>query len=159
MKDNRNKKLIIGILITLAVLLVGFIALGIAAGGLEDREEAPSVSSQPEKTEETKNVETPKTPELPKLNESDYTRKEGLVVFKELDAKGYEVTAKYVNEKVSAANQDLTEQFKKADVNKCEDRLGYDAYIVKSISQSDKKVAITLDNEPTMNQNCPEGTN
>jgi len=95
---------------------------------------------------------------LPVLNKSDYTTKEGLVVYKDLVTKGYAVTAKYVNEAVPATNQELTDQFKTADVNSCSDRLGFDAYVVSDVAQDGDTVAIILANEPTSNQTCPTGT-
>lgn len=95
---------------------------------------------------------------LPVLNKSDYTTKEGLVVYKDLATKGYAVTAKYVNEAVPATNQELTDQFKTADVNSCSDRLGFDAYVVSDVTQDGDTVSIVLANEPTTNQACPAGT-
>lgn len=95
---------------------------------------------------------------LPVLNKSDYTTKEGLVVYKDLVTKGYTVTAKYVNEAVPATNQELTDQFKTANVNSCSDRLGFDAYVVSDIIQDGDTLTIILANEPTSNQACPAGT-
>lgn len=95
---------------------------------------------------------------LPVLDKADYTTKEGLVVYKDLVTKGYTVTAKYVNEAVPATNQELTDQFKIADVNSCSDRLGFDAYAVSDVTQDGDTVSIILANEPTNNQVCPAGT-
>ena len=95
---------------------------------------------------------------LPVLNKADYTTKEGLVVYKDLVAKGYVVTARYVNEAAPAANQELTDQFKTADANSCSDRLGFDAYIVSDVVQDGDNVSIILNNEPTANQTCPADT-
>ena len=101
----------------------------------------------------TQNVGT-----LPVLSKTDFTAKEGLVVFKDLATKGYTVTAKYVNEAVPATNQELTDQFKTADVNSCSDRLGFDAYVVSDVVQDGDTVSVILANEPTSNQTCPAGT-
>lgn len=113
-------------------------------------------------TETTTNTDTGSQSEtlgtLPVLNKSDYTTKEGLVVYKDLVAKGYTVTAKYENEAVPATNQELTDQFKTADVNSCSDRLGFDAYIVSDVVQDGDRVSVILTNEPTSNQTCPSGT-
>lgn len=95
---------------------------------------------------------------LPILNKADYTTKEGLAVYKDLVTKGYTVSAKYVNEAVPATNQELTDQFKTADVNSCSDRLGFDAYVVSDVTQDGDTVTIILENEPTSNQACPAGT-
>ena len=95
---------------------------------------------------------------LPVLNKADFVDKEGLVVFEDLSAKGYAVTAKYENEKVPATNQDHTEQFASADANSCNDRLGWDAYVVSDIRQDGDSVAVITTNKPTSNQTCPAGT-
>lgn len=95
---------------------------------------------------------------LPVLNKADYSNKEGLVVFKDLVTKGYSVTAKYVNDAVPATNQEFTEQFTSADVNSCQDRLGFDAYLVSDVTQNGDAIALILTNQPTNNQTCPAGT-
>lgn len=117
----------------------------------------------PENSTETATTTDSNTPSqtvgtLPVLNKSDYTTKEGLVVYKDLVTKGYAVTAKYVNEAVPATNRELTDQFKTADVNSCSDRLGFDAYVVSDVTQDGDTVSIILANEPTGNQACPAGT-
>lgn len=95
---------------------------------------------------------------LPTLNRNDYLGKEGLVVFKDLVAKGYTVKANYVNEAVSAASRDLTEDFTNADENSCSDRLGWDAYIVSNLTQDGDNISLTLNVEPNDNEDCPAGT-
>ena len=138
---SKKTKIIIGVVIALVFFaIIGFMT--------PDREETTQNNTS-EPTAQT-------TGTLPTLNESEHTDKEGLVVFKDLTDKGYDVTAKYVNEKVSAANQDFTKQFKNADVNKCEDRLGYDAYIVEKVNQTGDKVELILGNEPTTSEACTQ---
>jgi len=95
---------------------------------------------------------------LPVLDSNDYANKEGLVVFKELETIGYEITAEYVNEAVPATNQEFTEQFTNADATSCSDRLGFDAYLVSGLEQSGDSVSIILTNEATDSQTCPVGT-
>lgn len=95
---------------------------------------------------------------LATINKSDYTGKEALVVFKDLKTKGYAVTAKYVNENLSDYKRDLTNSFEEADINSCSDRLGFDAYLVGDLTQTDDSVAIALKDVPNNNQACPAGT-
>lgn len=95
---------------------------------------------------------------LPALTKADFVDKEGLVVFADLKAKGYTVTAKYENEKVPATNQDHTEQFTNASATSCTDRLGWDAYVVSDIRQDGDNVTVVTTNVPTNNQTCPAGT-
>lgn len=112
----------------------------------------------PESNEDSTPVASSETTNegLPIVNKDDYTKKEGLVAFKELSDKGYAVTAKYVNDRAPATNQDLTKQFKEADLNNCEDRLGFDAYVVSGLSQDKDKIELSLANEPNTNQTCSE---
>ena len=124
--------------------------IGIATGG-GDTNTPTDTSTNGNNT--TQNVGT-----LPALNKADYTDKEGLVVFKDLATKGYSVSAKYVNEKVPATNQEFTDQFTSADVNSCQDRLGFDAYLVSDVTQDGDSIALILTSQPTNNQTCPTGT-
>ncbi|HRN90212.1 MAG TPA: hypothetical protein PK543_00810 [Candidatus Saccharibacteria bacterium] len=130
----------------IVVVVLGLI--GLATGG--DQQTNTTTNTSPNSSQATGT--------LPIINKADYTDKEGLVAFKELTTKGYTVTAKYVNEAVPATNQDLTEQFTSADVNSCQDRLGFDAYLVSDVTQTGDSVALTLTNKPTNNQTCPSGT-
>ena len=81
---------------------------------------------------------------LPTLNESDYLGKEGLVVFKDLVARGYTVTVEFVNEAVPAANRDLTETFTNSDANNPEDRQAFDAWLVKTVTQDGGTIHLTI---------------
>ena len=119
---------------------------------------APESSTKTATTTTDSNTSSATVGTLPILNKSDYTTKEGLVVYKDLVMKGYAVTAKYVNEAVPATNQELTDQFKTANVNSCSDRLGFDAYVVSDVTQDGDTVTIILTNEPTSNQTCPADT-
>ena len=133
----------------IVVVVLGLI--GLATGGGE-------TTTPTSNTTDTSNNTSQATGTLPALNKADYTNKEGLVVFSDLNTKGYAVTAKYVNEAVPSTNQELTDQFKTADVNSCQDRLGFDAYLVSDLVQTGDSVALTLTNEPTSNQTSPAGT-
>lgn len=133
------------------IVVVALGLIGLATGGSETTTPTNSTTDTSKNTSQTKGT-------LPILSQADYTNKEGLVVFSELTTKGYAVTAKYVNEAVPSTNQEFTDQFKTADVNSCQDRLGFDAYLVSDLTQTGDTVALTLTNEPTSNQTCPAGT-
>lgn len=119
---------------------------------------SPDSSTDTANTIADSNSTTQAVGKLPVLNKADYTSKEGLVVFKDLATKGYDVTAEYVNEAVPATNQEFTKQLANANVNSCSDRLGFDAYVVSDVAQSGDTVSVILTNEPTSNQACPVGT-
>lgn len=129
---KRNKLILWGV-----VIFVALAGLGAIVG-----------DDTPNKTAELASTKT-------SLKASDYKGKEGLVVFNDLVSKGYKVKAQYVNDKVPATNHDFTEQFKNADPNKCEDRLGYDAYVVSDVKQDGNNVQLILDNKPTASESCP----
>lgn len=134
-----------------AIVVVVLGLIGLATGGGDTNN---TTNNSTDNSGSTSQV----TGTLPTLSKADYTTKEGLVVFSDLKTKGYTVTAKYVNEAVPATNQDFTEQFTNANVNSCQDRLGFDAYLVSDLTQTGDSVALTLTNEPTSNQTCPAGT-
>lgn len=131
----------------IVVVVLG--AIGAAAGGGDKSSNTTSNNS-------SNSSQTTGT--LPTVNSADYTGKEGLVAFKDLTAKGYAVTAKYVNEQVPATNRDFTDTFKDASETSCNDRLGFDAYTVSSLTQTGDSVTLVLGNNPTDNQTCPAGT-
>ena len=134
-----------------AIVVVVLGLIGLATGGSE-------TTMQTSNTTDKSTNSSQATGTLPVLTKADYTNKEGLVVFKDLTTKGYAVTAQYVNEAVPSTNQELTDQFKSADVNSCQDRLGFDAYLVSDVTQTGDNILLTLTNEPTSNQTCPAGT-
>ena len=136
-----------------AIVVVVLGLIGLATGGGDTNNTTNTNNST-----NTSDNASQATGALPTLNKADYTSKEGLVAFTDLKTKGYTVTAKYVNEAVPATNQDFTEQFTNANVNSCQDRLGFDAYLVSDLTQTGDSVALTLTNEPTNNQTCPAGT-
>jgi hypothetical protein len=92
------------------------------------------------------------------INLNDIKGKEGLVVYKDLVNKNYVVSAEYVNDRLPSVNKDMTESFTSANVDNCEDRLGFDAYTVSDIEQSGDNVKIVLTVTPNSNQTCPDGS-
>lgn len=148
-------------LITASLVALFTIAVILSPDQPKDDTQTNTIQSQETAKEPTKGEEKSEPaeePALPKVDEKTYAGKEGLVVFKELSTKGYSVTAKYENERLPATNRDMTEAFKSADVDKCEDRLGFDAYVVSKISQDGENVNLVLGNEPNSNQICPDGS-
>lgn len=131
----------------IVVVVLGLI--GLATGG--GNKPADNTSANNSNSSQT-------TGKLPTVSAADYTGQEGLVAYKTLVGKGYTVTAKYVNEQVPATNRDFTDTFKDASETSCNDRLGFDAYTVSSLTQTGDSVALVLGNTPTDNQTCPAGT-
>ena len=126
----------------IAVVVLGII--GIANGG--------------SKTADTTDNKARTSGSLTVISKSDYVGKEALVVYKDLKSKGYTVTAKYVNENLPDYKRDLTNSFLQADINSCNDRLGFDAYLVGDLSQTNDSVVLALKDVPNNNQTCPAGT-
>jgi hypothetical protein len=144
-----SKKWVFGAVIAIVLLVIGFTS----QGGSDNA----NIETDGD-TNESNNTQIVGTGTLPVLDEDDYIGKEGLVVFKDLAARGYAITANYVNEVVPAANRDLTEPFTEANENSCSDMLGWDAFVLSGLTQDGDNVALVVGNEPNNNQECPAGT-
>lgn len=81
---------------------------------------------------------------LPKLNASDYKGKEGLVVYKDLKSKGYDVEAEFEKQALTDMNGKASEVFEPLDSNKTEDRQSVDAFIVSDLVQNGDSVKLAI---------------
>lgn len=86
---------------------------------------------------------------LPKLNAGDYTSKEGLLVYKELQGKGYKVEAEFEKQSLTDINGKASDVFEPLDPNKTEDRQSVDAFVVGSVMQDGDSVKLTIAHSPT----------
>lgn len=84
------------------------------------------------------------TSTLPKLTAEDYKGKEGLVVYKELKAKGYKVDATFENQTLTDINGKASDLFEPLDPNKTEDRQSVDAFIVGGLTQDGDSVTLSI---------------
>lgn len=119
-------------------LIVGILVLGAigAAGqsGTEDSKSDTSTSVQDETV--TKN--------LPELSSSDYKDKEGLIVYKELKAKGYTVDAVFENEALTDINGKASDVFEPLNENDTDDRQSVDTFRVSDLEQSGDTVKLLI---------------
>ena len=81
---------------------------------------------------------------LPALNASDYTGKEGLVVYKELKTKGYKVDADFEKQALTDINGKASTVLEPLDVNKADDRQSVDRFVVGSLVQDGDSVKLTI---------------
>lgn len=81
---------------------------------------------------------------LPKLTADDYKGKEGLVVYKDLKAKGYKVDATFENQALTDINGKASDVFEPLDPSKADDRQSVDAFIVGNLTQDGDNVALTI---------------
>ncbi len=81
---------------------------------------------------------------LPKLNADDYKGKEGLVVYKELQTKGYKVDAAFENQALTDINGKASDLFEPLDPNKADDKQSVDAFVVGSLVQDGDSVMLTI---------------
>ena len=116
---------------------------------------AGSTTSTPQTANNNTAVEKTDEKQLPRLNKYYREGEEGLVVYKDLVEKGYNVSVDWVHYQNS---QDLTEQFKSSDVKSCADRLGFDAYVVSFLQQNGNDIRLHTTIVPNSNQQCPDGT-
>lgn len=81
---------------------------------------------------------------LPKLKADDYKGKEGLMVYKELKTKGYNVDATFENEALTDINSKASDLFEPLDPSKADDRQSVDAFIVGKLIQDDDSVILNI---------------
>lgn len=101
-------------------------------------------SSSPQTADTSKSTAT-----LPALNAADYKGKEGLVVYKELKAKGYTVDAEFEKQALTDINGKASAVFEPLDVNKADDRQSVDAFVVGGLTQDGDSVKLTIVLQPT----------
>jgi hypothetical protein len=81
---------------------------------------------------------------LPKLIVDDYKGKEGLVVYKDLKAKGYKVDAAFENQALTDINGKASDVFEKLDPSKADDKQSVDAFVVSSLTQDGDSVMLSI---------------
>lgn len=81
---------------------------------------------------------------LPKLNADEYKGKEGLVVYKDLKAKGYTVDADFEKQALTDINGKASSVFEPLDPNKADDRQSVDAFVVGDLTQDGDSVKLTI---------------
>ncbi|HEX6258233.1 MAG TPA: hypothetical protein VFZ48_02010 [Candidatus Saccharimonadales bacterium] len=113
---------------------------GIGSLGRTDDNKTPNTSSSP-KTERTS--QTDKSA-LPILKVNDYKNKEGLIAYKDLQSKGYEVEAVFEKQIFTDMNGKASDMFEPLNPKKPEDRLSVDAFKVGSLVQDADNVKLTI---------------
>lgn len=101
-------------------------------------------SAKPSSTSGNTQQTTNSTAALPALNQADYKGKEGLVVYKELKAKGYKVDASFENQALTDINGKASDVFEKLDPSKADDKLSVDMFVVGSLTQDGDSVTLTI---------------
>lgn len=121
--------------------IVVIIILGaIGSFGQTDGNKSTSTDSDSNKTADSNT----NTAALPKLNADDYKGKEGLVVYKELKAKGYRVDATFENQVLTDINGKASDLFEPLDPSKPDDKQSVDAFTVGSLTQDGDNVALSI---------------
>lgn len=123
-------------------LIVVVIVLG-AIGSLGQSNNNTNPTSNTNNSQKTTSTDA-STATLPKLNADDYKGKEGLVVYKELKSKGYEVNAEFEKQALTEINGKASDVFEPLDQNKSDDRLSVDAFVVGSLTQDGDSVKLTI---------------
>ena len=121
--------------------VIAVVILGAIGAATQSSSETPATNS-PSSSEQTTDSSAAGT--LPKLNESDYSGKEGLVVYKDLKAKGYTVDAAFENQALTDINGKASAMFEPLDINKADDRQSVDAFVVGSLTQNGDSVKLTI---------------
>lgn len=122
-------------------VIAAIIALGVIGSLTQNDSDKPTntISNSQETTDSDTSTAT-----LPKLNTDDYKSREGLTVYKELKAKGYEVDATFENEALTDINGKASDLFEPLDPNKPDDKQSVDAFIIGNLIQDGDKVVLTI---------------
>jgi len=122
------------------VIVIVIILGGIGSLNQNDSDKSTNINSNSQKiTDSDTNAAT-----LPKLNADDYKSKEGLVVYKELKAEGYEIDAVFDNQALTDINGKASDLFEPLDPNKPDDKQSVDAFKVGNLAQDGDKVILTI---------------
>lgn len=121
--------------------VIAVVILGAIGAATQSSNETPATNS-PSSSKQTTDSSAAGT--LPKLNESDYSGKEGLVVYKDLKAKGYTVDAAFENQALTDINGKASAMFEPLDISKADDRQSVDAFVVGSLTQNGDSVKLTI---------------
>lgn len=117
----------------------------VVLGAIGAATQSSSETTNTSNTNSSQTADTSKTTAtLPALNASDYAGKEGLVVYKELKAKGYAVDADFENQALTDINGKASTMFEPLDVNKPDDRQSVDAFVVGNLTQDGDSVKLTV---------------
>ena len=121
----------------IVVVVLG--AIGAATQSSSDNSPTVNNTSNSQITNSNNSTST-----LPTLNAADYKGKEGLVVYKELKAKGYTVDAEFENQALTDINGKASVVFEPLDVNKTDDRQSVDAFVVGNLAQTGDSIKLTI---------------
>jgi hypothetical protein len=121
--------------VIVAVIILG--AIGSLGQGGKDNSTTPTNDTQNTTSGDAKTT-------LPKLTANDYEGKEGLVVYKELKAKGYTVDADFEKQALTDINGKASSLFEPLDPNKTDDRQSVDSFVVGSLNQTGDSVKLTI---------------
>lgn len=121
--------------VIVAVIVIG----AIGSLGQNSNSNQTDTTSNAESTNDSNSTAT-----LPKLSVNGYKGKEGLIVYKELKAKGYTVNAAFENQALSDINGKASDLFEPLNPNKADDRQSVDAFVVGDLSQDGDTVNLFI---------------
>lgn len=108
--------------------------------------QSSSDTTTPDAQQQSNNKTSKST--LPQLKAEDYEGEEGLVAYKELRAKGYEVNAEFENQALTDINGKASDVFKPLDPKKAADRQSVDTFVVGELNQDGDTVALIIAHKP-----------
>ncbi len=121
-------------------VIVAVIVLGaIGSLGQSDNSNPTRTTSNTDSANDSTSTAT-----LPKLNADDYKGKEGLVVYKELKAKGYKVDAAFENQALTDINGKASDLFEPLDPSKADDKQSVDSFVVGNLTQDGDNATLTI---------------
>lgn len=121
-------------------VIVAVVILG-AIGSLGQTDDKTNSASQTDSTQQTS---TDNNSTLPKLNADEHKGKEGLLVYKDLQSKGYKVEAAFEKQALTDINGKASDVFAPLDPTKVEDRQSVDAFVIGSLEQNGDSVKLVI---------------
>jgi hypothetical protein len=122
-------------------VIVIIITLGVIGSFGQNNSSKPTSTDSDSKKTADSNTDTAA---MPKLKADDYKGKEGLVVYKELKARGYKVDATFENQVLTDINGKASDLFEPLDPSKPDDKQSVDAFIVGNLTQDGDNVALSI---------------
>lgn len=95
----------------------------------------------------TENAAPAQESPLPQVTVSEYKGQEGLIAYKELEAKGYTVDAEFEDETLTSANGSASDVFDPLDPQSQDDRLSVDSFVVSDIIQNGNTLKLIISSQ------------
>lgn len=116
----------------------------VVLGGIGSLGQSGDNNTPASNTSNSQEASNDTTATLPPLNAEEYKGKEGLIVYKDLKARGYKVDAAFDNPAITDINGKATDVFEPLDRNKPDDRQSVDSFLVGDLVQDGDVIRLSI---------------